>query len=202
MENRAVKKGMKKIGLDIDGVVCDFVSEIIRLGREQHNLDENWPMTHDEWTAYDMPGFDVVWKEHHKKKTFWLGLSPYEDRELKFDPAFYITSRPCDSAVSEHWLMLHGFPTAPVRTVGMKASKVAAFREFGEPDTLAFVDDKPENFIELNQAGVTCLLLDRPWNRKIPGGLFDNHRIFSLLEVLPKLKELEDAASRPVLSKV
>ena len=60
-----------------------------------------------------------------------------------------------------------GFPTAKVFTVGPNVSKVEVAKKCGIE---IFVDDRFENFVELNNAGICCFLFDAPHNQRYDVG--------------------------------
>ena len=97
---------------------------------------------------------------------------------LPFEPCCYITSRPIPSEITAKWLKMHGFPVAKIYTVGHNESKVAIAKESGLE---IFVDDRYENFVELNKAGVCCFLMDAPHNSRYDVGF---KRIKSLSDLL------------------
>lgn len=156
-----------KIGLDIDEVLADFVGAMMK----------RFPQ---------MKKRSVFWNDHHitdnfsdikNDKKFWLGIEP-KNLDLPFEPHCYITSRPVDKSVTEQWLKMHGFPKAPVYSIGHNQSKVDIARQAGIE---IFVDDRFENFVELNKVGVCCFLFDAPHNQRYNVGY---KRIHSLTELI------------------
>jgi uncharacterized HAD superfamily protein len=71
-----------------------------------------------------------------------------------------------------------GFPAKPVYAVGLGKTKIDVAKESGID---MFVDDRFENFTELNNAGICTYLFDQPHNRRYEVGF---KRIFSLKELL------------------
>lgn len=154
-----------RIGLDIDGVLANFAQAFIERAKAM-GVGEHFPA---HWTLWDrwMYGgehFSVVWEAITHDHSFWLDdIKSFDDAYVHFDVQGYITHRPVPTEVSRAWLNRHGFPDAPVITVTGKGSKVQAARDLGID---VFVDDKYDNFVELNDAGILCLLYDRPHNRR------------------------------------
>lgn len=146
----------KKIALDIDEVLADFVGGLMSRFPEIKERASYWN--------------DQTIKEFFPKvmddEDFWLSLKP-KVSSLPFEPNCYITSRPCDSSITERWLKINGFPVAPVYTVGLDNSKVRVARELGID---VFVDDAYHNFVELNREGILCYLYDAPHNRRYDVG--------------------------------
>lgn len=157
-----------KIGLDIDEVLADFTGA--------YSAAFNCPAP----TAWN---FDRLMKERFERLTenrdFWLKLpAKVKPAELQFEPACYITSRIIPTGWTEEWLDSHGFPVAPVHTVGTGVSKVKAALHEGID---WFVDDRYETFAEMNKAGVFCWLFDAPHNQRYNVGF---RRIKNLNELV------------------
>lgn len=157
----------KRIGLDIDDVLADFVG------------------AYCEWYGLDRPKtwvFDPLFMDRYaelvKDEDFWLNMKPLVSMDdLPFEPVCYITSRGCKKELTEAWLLKNGFPPAPVHYSGMDGSKV----ELAQKENLdMFIDDRFDNFLELNRAGVFTKLMDAPHNQRYNVG---HLRIKSLREV-------------------
>lgn len=159
-----------KIGLDIDEVICEWVGD---------------------WTNYwDIPrptswffDYDILAKfdqmrEHNELDEFYRRLKPKCDpSDIPFEPHCYVTSRPVSTEITKEWLLKHGFPAKPVITVAVGQSKVDAIREAGVD---IFVDDRYDNFEELNRNGICCYLFDALHNQRYSVGY---RRIKSLKEL-------------------
>jgi hypothetical protein len=166
LDNRKHKYlGRKKIGLDIDEVVADFTGGWIKhFGGERPHY----------WN-YDR---DMLPRLKALPKEFWMGLEPRIDpKGLPFEPACYITSRIIPTEWTIEWLDKHGFPAVPVHTIAHGESKVEVAKGLD-----IYVDDRFENFVELNNAGICCFLMDAPHNRRYEVGY---KRIMSLAELVP-----------------
>jgi uncharacterized HAD superfamily protein len=101
--------------------------------------------------------------------------------ELPFEVHCYITSRPVANEVTEAWLDKYHFPAKPVYTVDLRQSKVQVAKDAGVE---IFIDDAFENFVEMNNAGVTTYLYSAPWNERHNVG----HLRLNTLKDLPLLK--------------
>lgn len=157
-----------KIGLDIDDVICDFVGGYC----EKFGLSE--PI---HWNCH----YDIVKQlgEVTQDDKFYLGLKPkIQPSEMPFEPHCYITSRSVPQEWTEKWLQDNGFPTRPVYTIPFGTSKVEVAKKAGID---IYVDDRYENFVELNNAGICTFLYDTPHNHKYNVGF---KRIKSLRELL------------------
>lgn len=165
-----------KIGLDIDDVLADFIPEFAKKYNLPAPTSWNWSYKKDASFA------DFV-KDERAMDDFYSRLSPLVlPEEIPFEPVAYITSRTCATSVTKNWIEKNGFPPAPVITVGMEVSKVEAIKNAGIE---VFVDDRYDNFVELNNAGICCYLFDSSHNRRHNVG---NKRIKSLSE-LPWFKD-------------
>lgn len=158
---------MPKIGLDVDEVLADWVGHWTkRFGQvrpETWNFDRNI-----------MAKFEILKDD----KEFWMSI-PVKTRpqDIHFEPHCYITSRIIPKEWTEEWLDRNGFPTMPVYSVPMFESKIDCIKASGVE---VFVDDRFENFVEINNAGICCYLFDAPHNQRYNVG---HKRIKSLLEL-------------------
>ena len=156
-----------KIGLDIDEVLADWVG--------------HWTLHHGQEVP-EIWNFDRNISEKFEKlsgnKDFWMSIPvKTSPSDIHFEPHCYITSRSIPKEWTEEWLDKNGFPTMPVYSVGHGQSKVDVAKESGIE---IYVDDRYENFVELNNAGVCCFLFDAPHNRRYDVGY---KRIKSLKEL-------------------
>jgi 5'(3')-deoxyribonucleotidase len=164
-----------RIGLDIDEVLADFRGAWIK-----------------KWKIEDSPSWHFdrkidsrfkEMKDNEEINKFYLNLKPITlASELPFEPHCYVTSRPVPVEISEEWLDMHGFPSKPVYCVGNKMSKVNVVREAGIE---IFVDDKYENFVELNNGGIFTYLFSQPYNEKYEVG----HMRINSLHDIPMVKK-------------
>ncbi len=147
-----------KIGLDIDEVLADFVGHYNKRF-DIETVSENW--------NFDSRIRDRI-NELKEDKDFWMSMPVLtKPSEIPFEPCCYITSRPCCSEWSAEWLECNGFPTRPVYTVSPNKDKTVLAKEAGIE---WFVDDRFENFIKLNDAGIHCFLFDAPHNQRYDVG--------------------------------
>ena len=112
----------KKIGLDIDEVLCDWVGGWIKkFGYEAR--PKSWDFSYNIGSEF---------KSLRKKQmeAFYLGLSP-KVKEIPFEPHCYITSRSVPTELTQRWLQNNGFPTKKVYSVGLGKSKVAVAKDSG-----------------------------------------------------------------------
>lgn len=159
-----------KIGLDIDEIICNFLGEWCRV----HNLETptSWKFDRNINDLFDKMEKDGTLND------FYLNLPTLlKPEDIPFEPHCYITSRRVSTEITEQWLAKNGFPASKVYTVAPNTSKVAVAKEAGID---IFVDDRFENFVELNAAGICTFLLDAPHNQRYDVGY---KRIKSLKEL-------------------
>lgn len=146
-----------KIGLDIDEVLADWVGHWCRYHGQK--IPKSWSFDRDI-----KPKFEAM----KDRKDFWLSIPPLvSPDDIPFEPTCYVTSRIIPSEWTAEWLDLCGFPAAPVHTVGHGQSKVKVLQDAG---VQIYVDDRFENFVEINNAGILCYLMDAPHNRRYEVG--------------------------------
>ncbi len=158
----------KKIGLDIDGVLADFVGHLTNVTGNQGHIPIHWndPIIRDQ--------FENVKKDPE----FWSGIPPLMRRDdIPFEVHCYITARSIDKEVTQTWLDKNHFPKAKLYCVGNGESKVEIAKQTGLD---IFVDDSYDNFVELNNAGVFTYLYTAPYNEKYQVG---HRRINSLNQI-------------------
>lgn len=160
-----------KIGLDIDGVLVEFSGDYLAF----FNLD---PTPAKHWND---PRFrdEERWKVIESNKEFWTNLTPIvTGDDLLFEPICYITARSIPQEWTQEWLDKHGFPRAPLISVGRGISKIDAVKNM-ELDY--FIDDSYTNYVELNKNGIFTYLMTRSHNTKYKVG---HRRISNLNELV------------------
>lgn len=139
-----------KIVLDIDEVVCGWAEGYQKkTGKklEPSYWDSTYGMTDD---------LEVLAKD----KEFWIGLPCI--RKPDFVPLAYISSRGIPVDWTKEWLEKNGLPCRPVYHVPWNASKVEKLKEIGAE---YFIDDRFDNFIEAESAGICSFLMDASHNQ-------------------------------------
>lgn len=157
-----------KIGLDIDEVICAWVEHWTKFHGQE--IPENW-----NYDRHIKQKFDSLKDD----KDFWLSIPRKVDpKDIPFEPHCYITSRSIPVEWTEEWIDKNGFPSMPVHCVPFNTSKVEVAKQSGID---WFVDDRYENFVELNNAGICTFLFDAPHNQRYNVGY---KRIKSLKELV------------------
>jgi hypothetical protein len=153
------------VGFDVDGVLCNTYPVVLDRALERGDI-------HGPHANGQMPHYAFGPKLIEALKS--LGEQDYIDMEpmidgtaMPMEPAVYVTARPPELvAATEQWLEVNGFPQAPVVSCH---DKVAVLREYGVE---IFLEDRYENFLRLQQVGITTFLLDQPYNRKHNVGMY------------------------------
>lgn len=160
---------MPRIGLDIDEVLSNFIVHYnefygIKTPPEMWNFDKD---------------IGIKMNELSLNKEFWLSIPvKTQPKDIPFEPTCYITSRNIPQEWTEEWIKKNGFPTMPVYTVGHNQSKVDVAKN---ANIDIFVDDRFENFVELNNAGICCYLFDAKHNQRYNVGY---KRLYSLKDLI------------------
>ncbi len=156
-----------KIGLDIDEVLADWVGHWTK--HHGQNIPEFWNFDRD---------IKAKFEALMDNKDFWLGIpAKTKPQDLGFEPHCYITSRSIPVEWTTEWLNNNGFPQVPVYSIGFGQSKIETAKAAGID---WYVDDRYENFVELNNAGICTFLFDAPHNKRYNVGY---KRIYNLKEL-------------------
>lgn len=152
---------LPKIALDIDDVVCDFKKGF----NEKTGLELNpyWNCNYDISNQLDKLKDD---------KDFWVNL-PVLHRP-NFEPFCYISSRSIPIEFTQEFIQKNGLPCAPVYHVPWNTSKIQTLKDLNI-DIL--IDDKWENFVEANNNGIYCYLMNSSHNKHYDA---KNRRIYDL----------------------
>lgn len=157
----------RKIGLDIDEVLADWVGHWTKYHNQE--IPQFWNFDREIGKKFE---------EMKDNEEFWLSIPVKTNpSDLPFEPHCYITSRIIPKEWTEKWLQKNGFPAAPVYSIGHGISKVEVAKQSGID---VFVDDRYENFVELNRAGICTFLFDAPHNQRYDVG---HKRIKSLKDL-------------------
>ena len=160
-------KSPKRVALDVDDVLADFVGGVMKRSGLPEPTSWTWSYS-----------FRRVMAELLADDNFVLGLSPkISPMDLPFEPVCYITSRTTPLCITEEWIEKNGFPCSPVIHTSSIEEKVETAKNFNVD---IFVDDRYDIFVAMNNAGITCYLMDMPHNRRYDVGYL---RIKSLSEL-------------------
>lgn len=175
---------MKRIGIDIDGVLSDFCSHFSCFVNTTFNIKlANRPT---DWSfSLSAEKISPLFQEFIKQNGCWLEQRPLSYLELKVVERFAETNviyaisdrMPEPRAYTETrlWLDRHG-----LYHIGLVLSiqKRTVCEALG---LTHFLDDKPSNVAQFEGSSVRCFLLDQPWNREASPYL---RRVHSITEFL------------------
>jgi len=192
-----------KIGIDIDEVVVEFIKPFL----EFYNGKKNTSYVFHDITNYD---FDTI-LNINREEAVALVMDFYEDK--LFDSSGFIEgAREAISKLAENNELL--FITARPASISHKTEsffkkyfpnlnfKIFHGLEYHNKKSLPkkeiclekgvslMVEDNRKTAMEISQSGITCFLLERPWN--IGGEEHENLvRVKSWEEILQKIGEME-----------
>ncbi len=168
----------KRIALDIDGVLANFIQGVIDRAKTM-GMAEHFPKTWRSVKYWNVsPEFSKVMANAWMDSAFWLSLKPMV-KEIPFEVTAYVTARPISNDITKQWLDKHGFPTAEVISVSLPEQKLAHLKELNVD---AFVDDLYSTVREVREVGINGILYAASYQR--------GHK--AECEGLPVIKSLEE----------
>ena len=153
-----------RIGVDIDGVLRDFVgSLLIQYYKDFPNHEV------EAITEWDLHNFFPVGKAIYpyafnvKAKEVFEDAEPYPGAYVAMialkergHEIIYVTTQPHGKEIHTlNWLLKHNFPYDGLVITGMK--------DIANCDV--YIDDGPHNIKALQDAGKEVVIYDQPWNR-------------------------------------
>jgi 5'(3')-deoxyribonucleotidase len=169
------------IFLDMDGVLCDFVTDAMAIHGRKYDPNK-WPK--GEWDVAKVLGISVkeFWGgiRMNGGEMFWAGLNPYpwaKDlvRELLKIDQVIIATAPSRAAScysgKRTWLMDHGF--------GDLASMFGSEKHLLSQPGRTLIDDGVHNTTKWEEAGGRAVLVPQPWNdrQSVPAHLMVDYII-------------------------
>lgn len=150
-----------KIGLDLDDTIFGFMEAYLNIFKSPKSSKEIAK------NVYNL----------RKNKQFWENLPVINLPDFK--PELICTKRINPKSYTKNALLKINITNIPIYQLYYYNSKKSK-RIKGKCDV--FIDDSVDNFIDLNNAGIPCLLIDSKWNSTFETPL----RIYSL-----KYEEIE-----------
>lgn len=160
---------IKRIFLDMDGVIADFVGGALDV-HDGHHIVKDWPAC--EWDIAKLLGItnNEFWREINQRGSpFWSNLLPfpwmYELIESFGDIPYTISTKPSNStfSVAGKLQWLHTHIKAPFKDYMMGGQK----HLLAKPGTV-LIDDNDTNVIKFREAGGHAILFPQQWNTNFP----------------------------------
>lgn len=153
--------------LDMDGVISNFVGEVIATFR--------WGITHDDYTSWGHHktmgiSDSMFWATINGDREFWDRIRPYPwarrlISELRdFGEVIYTTSPSLDSescSAKVRWLRKHNLMSTQFNDFMIGPHK----HLMAGPQTI-LIDDYDANVTKFQQAGGKAILFPQPWNER------------------------------------
>lgn len=178
---------MKKLGIDLDGVVAAFSDKFCELANKRFGTAYS-PLSQTEWDFkpwFSKAQVDEVWKyDIDCAKDFWLDLRPLENtsslkrvgQQGRDAELYFITSRTPTRGMSAReqtcwWLRSNFGITYPTVIVVDKASEKASIAS--ALGLSSFIDDKAATVVAMHEAGILSYIKLSPYNcaEKYPEGI-------------------------------
>lgn len=177
----------KRLAIDVDGVVADFATayaELLIFVSGEDKMPVGWRGNLDlfnpvwDWETlfgYEPAHISEAWEDHIKRKNsvFWRTLEPLAGardalrRLNSLESAgeievFFVTNRMGHRAKyqTEQFLYDHGINFPSVVIASYKAPVIAAL------NIEVFIDDKLENFDDMDPEATRLYVCDAPYNRE------------------------------------
>ena len=163
---------IKKLGIDCDGVIFDFVGGFFKISNRLFGTNHDVQLQWDFDDKYTKEQVDRVWQEIRASKNWWTALRPLEgtgklrDIPKGFEPVF-ITSRvpsvghsvreqTC-SALRNWFYITYPF----VIVVDNPSEKIPLCKNLGID---VFIDDKRSTVLQMHNAGIKSYVRLQPYN--------------------------------------
>jgi len=167
---------IRRVGLDIDGTLADYMGTAVPLLKEMYDLEPDYSVQ-----AYHLEEVFGLTKETrppnmrerlYEDQHLFLKLLPLEGMNKvthalheKGVKIYVMTARtPTPTIVEDTWLWLerHNFIVDDVFFEGDKASLCSMV------DVSVIMEDELGQILRLRRAGVDVVISDQPWNRTLP----------------------------------
>ncbi len=155
-----------RVAVDMDGVLYDFVGEMVFLLREHRGLNIKRADITSWWTKEKVGQKDWDW--------LWDQRELFQDGNLisgskrgyvmlkQIADAPIITSRPHNVIADTYlWLALHRFPCQELHILGSNQKKTIIPWD-------VIIDDKVDHALDAVRAGRHAIIFSQPWNLDFP----------------------------------
>lgn len=167
---------MKRIGLDLDGCVSDFVEAFFKISNRMFGTDYSIQTQWDFDDKYSKAQTAMIWDEIKRTPDFWQTLRPEQGTSrlrypIKNMELVFVTSRiPTLGHTAREqscaWLREHFHITHPfVIVVDHPSQKTAIVKAL---NMVSFIDDKRSTIEEMHQLGLRSYARLQPYNCKTP----------------------------------
>lgn len=160
-----------KIGIDIDGVITDFVSTFIEVINEKYNIR----FGHEDVKEHDLYKVLGISEDEAKKLIIEtldkdLQPQPYAIDELnklnREHDIFLITARPHNTRnITEQWLYKHGIKYKEL--IYLDEGKKHKLKEQSNLKLDVIIDDNLKDIINWIDKVQLIIILNHPWNKSL-----------------------------------
>ena len=195
----------KKIGIDLDGTVADFILGASQVIKE--NFGHEPDLSKGFWKMDDV--FNLIpgtWEKDMKhfvfnEKRIFRNLPKLEEDNHLLTSALYtnipglqvhfVTARPSDPPVIEDtrlWIKDNGFLYHSIHHTALKADLCV------EKGISVMIEDQLDHITELSDKGIDIIIMDQPWNRDLKQEIHEQksriRRVHNWREAFVAAKEL------------
>ena len=166
-----------RLGIDMDGVICDFNGGWIRLHREEFGTDlhpsmvTGWDGLHELGGFADMEAFWAWAGERDDRPSVFRHLEPFPGALETLQHLAEAGHRVVIITAKPHWAIPDTLRWLADHRV--PAPEIHFLEEKYEVDCDLYVDDAPHNVVELleHRPAATVCRFVRPWNHAVEGAV-------------------------------
>jgi 5'(3')-deoxyribonucleotidase len=186
-----------RIGVDLDGVVYDFVEAlrhylVTHRGFDRYDLGEstswnffkdNWGMTTPEFLGYFRDGVEagVIFQHGEAEPYAKEVIDDLRDAGHTIHICTFRTIHEACPQITMDWL----------KRVGIEYDSITFSEDKTVIKTDIFIEDNMENYMHLLGAGTVGIMMDRPWNRALKNA----RRVENWIDFAREI-EIEDTVRR------
>ena len=161
------------IAIDVDDTICNYVPGFVH----EHGWPESFGRAYSNRGILQTQWPSVDLEKHFEDANhieFCRALLPIDGAFSACHillgngfPIVYLSRRPAShKQMTLEWLRTWEFPVAPLFCAGSGEGKQTMMQNL---DIAAIVDDNPEDIYNARSMGLATFIIDRPWNRDVPG---------------------------------